>query len=190
PDAGLAGDLADRRLERLQHDVDAGLDVRIVVVDLADRLLGAQQRDAAARDDALFHRSAGGVERVLDAILLLLHLDLGRTADLDHRNAAGELGQPLLQLLTVVVRGGLLDLRLDLVDARLDLFLLAGAVDVRVFFLPDDALFGAAEHGKRPGLELDAEVAGDELAAGEDRDVLQHGLAAIAEARRLHRRDL
>ena len=29
-----------------------------------------------------------------------------------------------------------------------------------------------------------------DLAAGEDRDVLQHGLAAIAEARRLHRRDL
>ena len=31
-------------------------------------------------------------------------------------------------------------------------------------------------------LELDAEVFGDRLAAGEDRDVLEHGLAAIAEA--------
>ena len=30
----------------------------------------------------------------------------------------------------------------------------------------------------------------DRLAAGQDRDVLQHGLAAIAEARRLHGRDL
>ena len=30
----------------------------------------------------------------------------------------------------------------------------------------------------------------DRLAAGQDRDVLQHGLAAIAEARSLHRRDL
>ena len=30
----------------------------------------------------------------------------------------------------------------------------------------------------------------DRLAAGQDGDVLQHGLAAIAEARRLHRRDL
>ncbi len=34
-------------------------------------------------------------------------------------------------------------------------------------------------------LELDAEVFGDELAAGEDGDVFQHGLAAIAEARGL-----
>ena len=34
-------------------------------------------------------------------------------------------------------------------------------------------------------LELDAEVLGDRLAAGEGRDVLEHGLAAIAEAGRL-----
>ena len=38
--------------------------------------------------------------------------------------------------------------------------------------------------------ELDAEVFGDELAAGKDGDVFQHGLAAIAEARRLDGRDL
>ena len=31
-------------------------------------------------------------------------------------------------------------------------------------------------------LELEAEVLGDALAAGEDRDVLEHGLAAVAEA--------
>ena len=36
-------------------------------------------------------------------------------------------------------------------------------------------------------LELDAEVFGDELAAGQDRDVFQHRLAAIAEAGRLDR---
>ena len=36
-------------------------------------------------------------------------------------------------------------------------------------------------------LELDAEVLGDRAAAGEDRDVFEHRLAAIAEARRLDR---
>jgi hypothetical protein len=40
-------------------------------------------------------------------------------ADADHRDAARELGQPLLQLLAVVVGGGFLDLRLDLADVRL-----------------------------------------------------------------------
>jgi hypothetical protein len=39
--------------------------------------------------------------------------------------------------------------------------------------------------GERNVLEFDAEVFRDRLAAGQDRDVLQHGLAAIAEARRL-----
>ena len=39
-------------------------------------------------------------------------------------------------------------------------------------------------------LELDAEVLADHLAMGEHADVLQHGLAAIAEARCLHGRDL
>ena len=36
-------------------------------------------------------------------------------------------------------------------------------------------------------LELEAELLGDDLAAGEDRDVLEHPLAAVAEARRLDR---
>src|SRR5690606_12448772 len=106
-------------------------------------------------------------------------LDLGRAADADHRDAASELGETLLELLTVVVRGGLLDLLLDLGDAALDLFLLAGAVDDRGVLLLDAHLLGAAEHVERHVLELDAEVLGDDLAAGEDRDVLEHGLAAI-----------
>ena len=54
-------------------------------------------------DDALFDRRAGRVQRVLDAGLLLLHLGLGRGADLDDRDAAGELRQALLELLPVVV---------------------------------------------------------------------------------------
>src|SRR5262249_27226422 len=172
------------------HDVDAGLDVRIVVIDAADRFLGAQECDAAARHDAFLDRGAGSVERVFDAVLLLLHLDLGRAADADHRDAARELCEPLLQLLAVIFGGRLLDLLLDLAATRLDVLLFAGAVDARVLFLLDDDLLGAAEHLQRHVLELDAEVFRDELAAGEDRDVLEHGLAAVTEARCLDGRDL
>ncbi len=39
-------------------------------------------------------------------------------------------------------------------------------------------------------LELEADFLADHLAVGQDRDVLQHRLAAIAEARRLHGADL
>src|SRR6202043_3929133 len=118
-------------------------------------------------------------------ILALLDLALGGAADADHRDAAGELGKTFLQLLAVVVGGGLLDLRLDLGDAGLDVGLLAGAFDDRGVFLGDRYLFGLAEHAERDVLELDAEIFRDRLAAGQDGDVLQHGLAAIAEARRL-----
>ncbi len=55
--------------------------------------------DAAARDDAFLDRGAGRMHRVVNAILALLDLDLGRTADADDRNAAGQLGQTLLRLL-------------------------------------------------------------------------------------------
>src|SRR6202012_6064041 len=90
------------------------------------------------------------------------------------------------QLLTVVVRGGFLDLRLDLIDARLNVGLLAGAADDGGVLLVDHHLLGATEHGKRDVLHLDAEVFRDRLTAGQNCDVLQHGLAAVAEARSLH----
>ena len=44
---------------------------------LGERLGGVEQRDAAAGDDAFLDRGAGRVHRVVDAILALLHLDLG-----------------------------------------------------------------------------------------------------------------
>src|ERR1017187_10162877 len=188
--AGIGRDLARRSLDRLADDVDAVLLVFVGDLHPLEGLGGAQQRDAAARQDAFLDRGAGGMHRVIDAILALLHLDLGSAADADHRNAAGELGQTFLQLLLVVVRGCFLDLRLDLRHARLDLGLLAGAVDDGGVFLVDHHLLGAAQHVDGDVLELDAEIFRDRLAAGQDRDVLQHGLAAIAEARSLDGRDL
>ena len=48
--------------------------------------------------------SAGGVQGVFNAGLLFFHFDFGRGTDLDHCNAAGQLGHALLQLLAVVIR--------------------------------------------------------------------------------------
>jgi hypothetical protein len=53
-------------------------------------------------------------------VLLLLHLRLGGRADLHDGDAAGELGEALLELLAIEVGVGVLDLGLDLVDAALD----------------------------------------------------------------------
>ncbi len=51
-------------------------------------------------------------------------------------------------------------------------------------------LLGPAQVFERQILELDAQIFADQRAAGQDGDVAQQGLAAIAEARRLHRTDV
>src|SRR4029079_8115544 len=190
--AGGVDDLAGRLLEGAADDGDADLDVALGL-DRLDRLGGAQQRDAAAGDDALLDGRLGGVHGVLDARLLLLHLGLGRSADLDHGDAADQLGEALLELFAVVVGGRLLDLVADLLDAAGDRLAALGVVavgDDRRLVLGDDDLLGVAEVVPLDVLELDAEVVGDQLAAGEDGDVLEHGLAAVAEAGRLDAGDL
>ncbi len=111
-EAGIADEVAKRLFEGTLDDREADILVmgerRPVVADKHRNR--ADQRHPAARHDALFDRRAGRRERVLHPMLLLLHLDLGRRADVYHRNAAGKLRQPLLQLLAVIVGGRILDL--------------------------------------------------------------------------------
>src|SRR5665648_241501 len=182
-EAGVLGDLTKWLLERAGDDLLARAEVDVIglPVDL-DRVDSVDQHDAAARHDALFEGGAGGVEGVLDAVLGLLHLDLGGRADLDDGHAAGQLGETLLELLTVEIGVGVLDLRLDLLDAALDGLGVAGAVDDRGVVLRHDDLAGAAELRELGLVELEAHLLGDDLAAGEDGDVLEHALAAVAEA--------
>src|SRR5271165_963281 len=188
--AGILGDLAQRRHDRLADHVDAEALVVVLGLQVRQHLARARQSHAAAGHDAFLDGRARGVQRVVDAVLALLHLDLGRAADADDRNPAGELRQTLLQLLAVVVRGGLLDLRADLIAAALDVVALAGALDDRGVLLLDENPLRLAENVQGDVLELDAEVLADDLTAGQDGDVLEHRLAAITEARRLHCRDL
>src|SRR5439155_5101904 len=94
--ARVLRELAERLLERPDDDRRTGPLVALDTVEL-DRLDRVEEGDAAARHDALLEGRTGCLQRVLDAMLLLLHLGLGRSADLDDRNAAGQLGQPLLQ---------------------------------------------------------------------------------------------
>src|SRR5207244_9988393 len=154
---------------------------------VADRLRGVDQRAAAARNLALLESRASSLQRVLDAVLLLLHLGLGRRSDLDDRDAAGQLRETLLELLAVEVGVGVLDLRLQLLDAGLDPLGIAGTVDDRRRVLVDDDAAGLAELRDLRVLELEAHLLGDHLGAREDRNVLEHPLAAVTEARRLPR---
>src|SRR5262249_19844399 len=147
-----------------------------------EHLARADQRDAAARHDAFLDRRLRRVHRVFDARLLFLHLGFGGRTDLDDRAAADALREPLLQLLAVVVRGRVLDLRADLLDAPFDGVRRACAFDDRRVVLVDDDLLGLAEIVELDVLELDPEIFGDGAAAGQERDVFEHRLTAIAEA--------
>src|SRR5690606_8055658 len=181
--AGVGRDLAGGLLEGAHEDRRAGLLVAFERVgDLLDGLDRVDQRHAAARDDALLDGRAGGRQGVLEAVLLLLELGLGGSADADDRDAAGQLGQALLELLTGVVRVGGLELGLDALDALLDAGLVALAFDDRGLVLAGADALGAAELAEADVLELVAELLADDLAAGDGRDVLEHLLAAVAEA--------
>src|SRR5699024_691839 len=107
---------------------------------------------------------------VLDAVLALLELNLGRCTSLDDGNATVELSEAFLELLAVVVRVGVSDFRLDLGNAALDLVGCASTLDDRGLVLGDDDLACAAEHLQVGVLELEANLFRDNLAAGQDRD--------------------
>src|SRR5437764_404948 len=92
-----------------------------------------------------FSATIASVVSIRDAGLLLLHLRLGGRADVDDGDAADELGETLLQLLAVVVGGGVRDLGADLLDAGLDGGLRAGTVDDGGVVLVDSDALGAAE---------------------------------------------
>ncbi len=67
---------------------------------------------------------------------------------------------------------------------------IAGALDEGRLVLGRDDAAGAAEVVDGDAVEFAADLLGDDLAAGEDGDVAQHLLAAVAEARRLDREDV
>src|SRR6185503_12866695 len=166
---------------------DADLLVDVFQDKALESLLSAKEGDAAAGNDTLFNGSLGCVHRILDSSLFLLQFGLGRRADLDHRNAANELREPFLELLSVVVGGCVVDLSANLLHPPFDLRGLTGAFDDSGVVLVDHHFLCTAQVTELNALELDAEVFGDGLAAGENRDVLKHSLAAVAKSGRLHR---
>src|SRR5882724_6501428 len=186
---GILTRIGDDLTQWLLNCASQNLDARGLVFVLTDQLLDglqlAYQSDTAARDYALFDRRTRGVQCVFDAGLLFLHFDFGRGTDFDHGNTAGELGNALLEFFLVIVRGRFLDLLTDAVDSALDVRGLAGAVDDGGILFLHQNFLRFAQVVQRRLLERQADFVGDDRAARENGNVLQHGFAAIAEARRL-----
>src|SRR5690606_29949220 len=170
---GVQRDLLERSLDGHLDDVRAG---RLVALELEVRERGLarlDERDATTGDDALLDGRLRVADGVLDAVLALLELDLGRRARLDDGHAAGELGEALLELLAVVVAVGVVDLAADLGHAALDLRGVTRTLDDGRLVLGDDDLARAAEQVEGRVLELETDRLGDALPTRADRAVLQ-----------------
>ena len=136
----VRGDHPQRFFEGSPDDGSTGFEVAFQLQRI-DRLLGAQQRYTAARNDAFLDSCLRGMMSILDASFQLLHFRLCRRADSDNGDAAGQLGKALLEFLAVVIRRSLFDLFPDRGDAPGDLALLAAPFhDRRVVFVDDDPL--------------------------------------------------
>src|SRR4051812_47509208 len=167
-EAGVDRDLLQRGLERDAHDVGTGRLVTLEVELVERDGRGLRESDATTGDDALLDGGLGVADGVLDTVLALLELDLGRGAGLDDGDATGQLGQALLQLLAVVVGVRLLDLGADLVHPALDLLGVTRTLDDRRLVLGRDELPRAAEEGDVGVLELETDLLADDLTTGED----------------------
>src|SRR5690606_19610468 len=183
---GVGNDLTQRRFNGATQQCDTDVLVFVVTLELGDGLQRAHQGNTAARHHAFFNGCTGSVQGVFDASLLLFHLDFGTGTDLDHGNTAGQLGQTLLQLLFVVVGSGVFDLLADLRNAGFDVGLLASTVDDGGVFLVQHNALGVTQVLQGSGFQAQADFFGNYGSAGQDSDVLQHGLATIAEARSLN----
>src|SRR5690606_3274958 len=143
-----------------------------------ERALRTQERDATAGHDALFHGGTRCMKRIFDPSFLLFHLGFGGGTDLDDGNAADELRQPLLQLLAVVVAGGVVDLRADFSLATLDLVLLAGPIDNGGIILVDLDALGLTQIRARYVREFQTQLLAGRLTTRAAGDGRAHLLAA------------
>ena len=130
------------------------------------------------------------MQRIFNTGFLLLHLNLGCRTDLDYGDPAGKLGDALLHLLFVVIRGGFLDLDTDLIDPAFDIGLTAGTVDHGGVFLSDLHTFGTTQIIDTGSFEAHPDFFGDYLPTGQNCKILQHRFTAIAKPWRLDCTDL
>ena len=149
-----------------------------------------EQSRTATDDDAFFHSRAGCVQSIFDPGFLFFHFDFGCRADVDDGYAASQFRQTFLQLFFIEVRSGLFDLGADFFDPGGNRLGIAGAIHDGGLFFRNADFFGFAEIVQGNAVQLAADFLGDHGAAGQNGDILQHGFAAVAEARCFNRNGL
>ena len=153
------------------------------------RLACAKNGNTAARKNAFLYGRATRVKSIFNTGLLLLHFNFGGRTDIDLRNAAGEFGKTFLQLLAVVIAGGIFHLTLDLLNATLNVLGLACAFNKRASVLGHRDLFRATKLCKREVFKRHAEFFHHCFTANKRGNVAEHFLATITKTWRLDSAD-
>ncbi|PKS09713.1 hypothetical protein jhhlp_004334 [Lomentospora prolificans] len=182
----LKAGVLDNGLGRLGDGVLDNADTELLVevgrlnVELGSSL---EKSGTTTGEDTLLNSSAGGVESIDEAVLLLADLDLGGATDLDDGNATGELSETLLELLLLVFGGARVSHdTTDLLATLGDGVLATLAVEDDGVLLGDGDRASGAEHVGSGLLELDVELIGEDCTVGEDGDIAKDGLAVVTKA--------
>ncbi len=180
---GIFSNLANRSLQGAGNDVDTHCLVGIGTFNTFKSAGCIEQSCSAAWYDTFFNSSAGCVQGIVNAVFAFFHFNFRCTANFNQGNTASQFGQTFLKFLTVIVRRSFFDLSFDLAAACIDVVFSAGTVNDRCFLFGDGHCFGSTQHIEGNAFQFDAQLFGDQLTAGEDRNVFEHGFTAITEAR-------
>ncbi|KAK1245315.1 hypothetical protein MKX08_004944 [Trichoderma sp. CBMAI-0020] len=191
-EAGVLNNGAGRAGDGVLDNGDAELLVKVGSLDLVEGLgRGLDQGSTTTREDALLNGSTGGVQSIDESVLLLADLNLGRATDLDDGNTARQLGQTLLELLLLVLRGGGVgNDAADLLASLSNGVLAALTVEEDGVLLGDGDGASRSQHVGGGLLELDVKVVAEDGTVGQDGKIAKDGLAVVTEAGGLDGGDL
>ena len=110
------------------YNLDTCRLVIVLSVESIESTYSSEVGCTTAWDSTFLYGSTCSTEGIIHAILLLLHLYFAWCTDIEYSYTTGELSQTLLELLTIVVRGRIGNLSLDLCCTLTDSFLIACTV--------------------------------------------------------------
>lgn len=191
-ETSILDDGAGRAGNGALDNVHSELLVEVGGLDLAKGVDGGlNQGSTSTGQDTLLDGGAGGVQGIDISVLLLTDLNLRGATDLDDGDTTRELGQTLLELLLLVLRGGgVSNDTSDLLAALSNGILAAIAVEEDGVILGDGDGTGGTEHVSGSLLELDVELLREDDTVGQDSKIAEDGLAVVTEARSLDGSDL
>src|SRR6056297_1899947 len=182
--------LANRLLEGTPYNGDTGTFVFVVPLKILQRLNSADIGNAATGNDPFFNSSSGGTESIIEPVFFLFHLHFGSSSDINHSHTTCQFGKAFLQLLTVIVRGRILDLLTNLVDPCFDHLLITGTVYNRGVLLINGDLLGITQHIDGGAFQFQSFLFRNHGTSGKDGDILEHLFPAVTETGCFHSGDL